>query len=155
MFNFQKNDTGKIKKTAEEFLRKIAPEAQVSVSSGDDETITIEAKVDDPQELIGTNAETLLAIQHLLRVILRKAVEAPRRIDLDINNYKQKRKEYLKELAISSANDAALSKKEISLPAMNAYERRIIHMALVDRADISTESRGQEPERRIVVKPVR
>ncbi len=151
MFNLQKDDNKKIKKAAEEFLRKIAPETEINVSI-DGETITVEAKVSDSQSLIGQNAETLLAIQHLLRVILRKNIDGTRRVDLDINNYKKGRREYLKELAIAAANEVALSKKEKVLPAMNAYDRRIVHMELEGRADVATESRGNEPERKIVIR---
>jgi spoIIIJ-associated protein len=152
MFNLQKDENKKIKKVAEEFLKKIDPETEVNIVV-DGETITIEAKVSDAQSLIGQNAETLLAIQHLLRVILRKTADGTHRIDLDINNYKRTRREYLKELAVSAANEAALAKKEKALPAMNAYDRRIVHMALESRTDVATESRGIEPDRKIVVRP--
>lgn len=149
----EKIDAKKIKKVAEELLRKIAPEAEVNVLAQKDVTISIEAKVDDPQTLIGQNAETLMAIQHLLRVILRKSAGEAYYVDLDINNYKKKRKEYLKELAITTANEVSLAKREISLVPMSSYERRIIHMELSERADIATESRGDGPERKVVVKP--
>lgn len=151
MFNFQKNDLNKAKKIAEDFLRKITPEARVDVVFSKDEVINIDVKVDDPQMFIGDNAQTLLAVQHLLRVILRKALGNTNRIDLDINNYKKKRQEYLKELAVSAANEVALSKKEKLLPVLDAYERRIIHMELSERSDVKTESRGQDPDRRIVI----
>jgi spoIIIJ-associated protein len=153
MFNFKKNSIGKIKKISEDFLKKITPEAEIEVSVADDETVTVDAKVADPQTLIGQDAETLQAMQHLLRVILRKSVDGIGRVELDVNGYRKKRKEYLKELAVAAANDVALSKKEISLPAMGAYERRLVHMELAARIDIATESRGDEPNRRIVIKP--
>ncbi len=159
MSDNKKIDTKKIKKIAEELLQKIAPEVQVNVLPVKDATVSIEAKVDDPQLLIGSNSETLLAVQHLLKAMLRRiaGLEAGELlyVDLDVNNYKKKRKEYLRELAVSTANEAALAKKEKILAAMSAYERRIVHMALAERTDITTESRGQEPDRRIVIKPSR
>ena len=153
MFDSKKIDSKKIKKITEDLIRKIAPEAEINVLSQKDATISIEAKVDDPQTLIGVNAETLMAIQHLLRVILRKTAGEACYIDLDINNFKKKRREYLKELAITTANEVSLAKREVSLVPMSSYERRIIHMELRERADISTESRGDGPERKVVVKP--
>ncbi|MCU0653273.1 MAG: hypothetical protein MUD10_03370 [Candidatus Pacebacteria bacterium] len=153
MFNFAKNDSAKIKKTAEDLLRKIAPEAEVSVFFPEEGTVCIDVKVDDAQALIGPGSETLLALQHLLRVMLRKGSDQPNRIELDINNFKKKRKEYLKELAVGIANEVALSQKTKILPAMNAYERRVVHMELSLREDIVTESTGNEPERKVVVKP--
>ncbi|MCD6402414.1 hypothetical protein J7L36_00985, partial [bacterium] len=74
-------------------------------------------------------------------------------INLDINKYKKKKTEYLKELANSVADQVALTKKEKVLPPMQAFERRIIHLELADRSDVTTESIGKEPERRVVVKP--
>ncbi|MFA6376555.1 MAG: R3H domain-containing nucleic acid-binding protein [Candidatus Paceibacterota bacterium] len=157
MFDSKKIDIKKIKKIAQEFIRKIAPEAEVDVLDQKEGTVFIEAKVDDPQTLIGPGSETLLAIQHLLRVILRKTgggADKPYYIDLDINNYKKKKKEYLRELAVTTANEVALAKREVSLAPMSSYERRVIHMELKERGDVATESRGFGPERKVVVKPV-
>jgi len=95
----------------------------------------------------------LTEIQHLLKAILRRKISEVFYIDLDINDYKKKKKEYLKELAISTADEVALSKKQKELPAMPAYERRIIHMALAERNDVITESVGEGIERRPVIKP--
>jgi len=156
MFDPQKNDIKKIKKIAQEFIRKIAPEANVDVLEQKDGTVFVDAKVDDPQTLIGPGSETLLAIQHLLRVIVRKTgqgTDKPYYIDLDINDCKKKKKEYLRELAVTTANEVALAKREVSLAPMSAYERRVIHMELKERADVATESRGFGAERKVVVRP--
>ena len=72
---------------------------------------------------------------------------------MDVNDYKKKKVEYLIELAHSVADEVSLTKKEKVLDSMQAYERRIIHLELADRSDVVTESIGQEPERRIVVRP--
>jgi len=146
-------DLKKIKAVAEGFLVKIAPEVSVNNVSFTENTIMIGIKVDDPQMFIGQNMETLLAIQHLLRVILRKVVEGVYYVDLDINSYKEKRRSYLKEMAVSTANEVALVRREVALCPMSAYERRIVHMELSERRDIVTESRGSGIDRRIVVKP--
>ncbi|PJA84129.1 MAG: hypothetical protein CO145_02195, partial [Candidatus Nealsonbacteria bacterium CG_4_9_14_3_um_filter_37_13] len=69
------------------------------------------------------------------------------------NGYKKKKLDYLKELARSLADEVALTKKEKNLPPMAAYERRIIHLELAGRSDVTTESIGEEPERRVVVRP--
>jgi len=72
---------------------------------------------------------------------------------LDINNYRHNREEFLKEVAKETAHRVILTKEPIKLPAMNAYERRIIHMELATHPDVATESEGEEPERYLVVKP--
>ena len=148
----KKPDIKKIKKISEDLLKKLSPEAQVNVLP-QELTISIDVKTGDPQELIGENAEILLSLQHLLRAILRRIVEAPHFIELDVNSYKKRRKEYLKEMALSLANEVSLAKKEKHLPAMNAYERRIIHMELSVRPDVATESRGYGANRKVVIKP--
>jgi len=155
----KKIDTKKIKKIAEDLIRKIAPEAEISILEQQEATVFIGVRVDDPLALIGPGSETLMALQHLLRVILRKAAGGRMDagevfyVDLDINDYKKKRKEYLKELAVATANEVALAKREVSLAPMTAYERRVVHMELGERADIVTESRGIGSERKVVVKP--
>ncbi len=73
---------------------------------------------------------------------------------LDVNNYRREREHLIAELAKAAARKAMLNKQEVQLPAMNAYERRIVHMELASRPDIKTESFGVGPERHIVIKPL-
>lgn len=148
-----KNETKKIKELVEEFFKKMEVEAKVNILSFKDLTIPIEVKVEDPCYAIGQNGETLFEIQHLLKIILKRQVAENIYVDLDINNYKKKKIEYLKELAKSSADEAALSKKEITLPPMTPYERRIVHIELFQREDIITESVGVDPRRKVIIKP--
>ena len=142
-----------IKKTIREFFQKTTFQIEIEFLSQKDSTLPINLKAEEPQILIGDQGQTLAEIQHLLRAILRKKIEEPFFIDLDINGYKKKKSEYLEELARSTADEVALTKKEKNLPPMPAYERRVIHLALATRPDITTESIGQEPERRIVISP--
>jgi spoIIIJ-associated protein len=148
-----KVDIKKIKKITQELLEKIDPETQIEVLSQKDGAIAINIKTVDPQILIGPGGETLQAIQHLLRVMARKCAAGPCYIDLDVNDYRKKRRDCLKEMAISAANEVAFSQKETALPPMNSYERRIIHMELAGRRDVATESRGCDADRKIVIKP--
>ena len=142
-----------IKKTTKEFFGKTTFEVEIEFLAQKDETIPINLKTDDPQILIGEGGQTLVEIQHLLKVILKRKISEPFYIDLDINDYKKKKIEYLKELARSVADEVALTKKEEQLAPMPAYARRIIHLELAGRQDVTTESLGQEPERRVVIKP--
>jgi len=143
----------KIKKITEEFFKKTTFEVEIEILPQKDQTIPINIKSEEPQILIGEGGKTLLEIQHLLKAISKRKIEGNFYIDLDINNYKKKKIEYLKELARSVADEVALTKKEKKLAPMPAYERRIIHLELAGRPDVTTESTGQEPERSIVVKP--
>ena len=92
-------------------------------------------------------------IQKLLRALVKKDMPEGTYIELDINDYKEKKSEYLRETAKETADEVSLTGKEKSLSPMSSYERRIIHMELSARTDVVTESRGEDPDRRIVVKP--
>lgn len=143
----------KIKKETKNFFEKMSFEVEIEFLPQKEATLPIDLKTENPQILIGERGQTLSEIQHLLKAILKRKIEEPFYIDLDINNYKKKKIEYLKELAKSVADEVALTKKEKILSPMPAYERRIIHLELAARSDVTTESVGQEPERRVVIRP--
>ncbi|RLC34666.1 MAG: hypothetical protein DRZ76_02280 [Candidatus Nealsonbacteria bacterium] len=144
----------KIKEISRDFFAKMDFGIEVEVRASQDSAVDVNLKLDEPQKLIGERGQTLAEIQHLLRAILRKQVpvDAPFYVNVDINDYKKKKAEYLKEIARSLADEVSLTKKEKQLPAMTAFERRIIHLELASRGDVVTESIGQEPKRYIVVK---
>ncbi len=149
-----KADLEKIEKIIEEFFSKTTFLVEIIFLSQKDKTLPIDLKADSPQILIGEGGQTLSEIQHLLKIILRRKIEEPFFIDLDINDYKKKKNEHLKELARFMADEVVLTKKEKELVPMSAYERRIIHLALAERQDVVTESAGQGIERKIIIKPV-
>jgi len=143
----------KIKKITEEFFKKMDFEVEVEVRPLQEKTLPINLKMAEPKILIGEKGKTLTEIQHLLKVMIIRKIKEPIFIDLDISDYKKKKYQYLRELAKSIADEAALSKKERVLSPMSAAERRIIHLELAERKDVATESIGQEPERKIVIRP--
>jgi len=145
----------KIKKEVQDFFQKATFEVEIEFSSQKDKTLPINLKTEEPQILIGEGGQTLTEIQHLLKSILRKKIvsEEPFYLEIDINGYKRKKYEYLRELAKSVADEVSLTKKEKELAPMPAHERRIIHLELAGRTDIISESIGQEPERKIVIRP--
>lgn len=73
---------------------------------------------------------------------------------VDVNNYRLKREELIIQLARGAARKAVATKQEVSLPAMNAYERRIIHVELVSRPDLKTESVGEGKNRFVIIRPI-
>jgi spoIIIJ-associated protein len=148
-----KEELIQIKKMAEEFFQKIGIDTGLEFLPPKEKTIFINLKVKKPKILIGERGETLSDIQHLLKAILKKKIKKDFYIDLDVNDYKKRKIKYLKELAKSLADEVALEKKEKILPPMPAYERRVIHLELASRKDVTTESIGKEPERKVVIKP--
>lgn len=150
---FTQDQLKEIEKTIKEFFQKAALDAEVSIGRADDLTIPVSLNMETPQVLIGEGGQTLAEIQHLLKRIIRRKVPQQFYVDLDINDYKKKKFEYLKELARAAADEVALSKQTKEFSPMPAYERRIIHLELASRPDIASESIGEGPDRRIVVRP--
>lgn len=145
--------TTQIKKEAEEFFQKITGDFKIDVSS-EKETVFVNVQIEMPQAFIGGGGQTLAEIQHLLKIVLKKKIKEIIYLDLDINDYKKKKVQHLKEIIQTIADEVALTKKEKYLPPMLAYERRIIHLEIAERQDVSSESIGREPERRILISPL-
>ena len=105
----------------------------------------------DPGALIGRRGETLDAIQHLANYSINRGSSGRFRINLDAENYRQRRNETLESLAARTAGKVLKYRRNMTLDPMNAYERHVIHSALQEYDNISTYSVGTEPNRRIVV----
>jgi spoIIIJ-associated protein len=165
------DQTNKIREIVEEFFGKMTlPISNISVSSGEiakksyqavdgvneenSDVINLNIKVEEPQILIGQGGQTLFEIQRLLRNVLNKKMEKAFYLNLDINDYKKQKVDYLKDLVKDLADEVASTKKEKVLSPMSSYERRIVHSELAQRADISTESQGDGLDRHIVIRPI-
>lgn len=149
---FKKQQLEQIKKDVMEFFEKIGFLVDIDLSL-QGQTLQIDLKSEEPQILIGEKGRILVHIQRLLQVILNRKFEGTFYIDLDINDYKKKKIQYLKEMANKIADEVVLAQEERILPSMSAYERRIIHLELADRKNVTTESIDREPERRVVIRP--
>lgn len=142
-----------IKKIIEEFFEKMTFKAVFDFSLSENKTIFVNIKTEEPQILIGEGGQTLNEIQHLLKIILRRKIKDFFYLVLDINDYKKKKEKYLRETACLLADEVVLSKKEKELSPMTADERRIVHLALSEKKDVSAESVGEGAERRVKIKP--
>ena len=105
----------------------------------------------DPGALIGRRGETLDAIQHLTNYTINRSADNRVRINLDAEDYRQRRNEALENLAARTAGKVIKYRRNMTLDPMNAYERHVIHSALQGHRDVSTFSVGSEPNRRVVV----
>ncbi len=108
--------------------------------------------------LIGENGQNLLALNHIVKKMADKVLgeekEEERTIfSLDVNDYQAKKIEDLKNLARLNAQRVRYFKKEIAMHPMTSFERRIVHVVLTECPDITTESMGEEPNRKVVIKP--
>lgn len=109
----------------------------------------------DSAHLIGYKGKTIEAIQSTINSILQKEEEDYAKVFVEVNDYKNKKEERLKELARRMAKNAVKFGRDVRLEPMSAYERMIIHTELAERTDVRTESYGEEPRRRVVIKKVR
>lgn len=123
-----------------------------------EKTIRINITTTDSVEsglLIGPEGEHLAVLEKLLNLILKKKTpDQDWRVALDVNNYRALYEEKLRDLARKAAHEVALTKKPWELPPMSAKDRRVVHLEIALRTDVVTESLGEEPERRIIIKPV-
>ncbi len=102
--------------------------------------------------LIGKNGQTLKALETLIKQKLLKDWKIYFKINLDVEDYKAKRIDYLEKLAVRTAREVRSTKIDATLENMNSYERRIIHNKLTDFKGIITTSEGEEPNRHIIIK---
>jgi spoIIIJ-associated protein len=132
-------------------LKCMELDANISITE-DDDTIKINLSGKKMGLIIGYRGETLDSIQYLLSLIVNKNHEIPhKKVILDTENYRSKREETLKGVAIKSANRVKRTSKTLKLEPMNPYERRIIHSTLQNDDSIITYSEGEEPFRRVVI----
>jgi spoIIIJ-associated protein len=126
----------------------------VVVEDGDEGGLVARIEGDDLDAIIGRDGEVLDAVQLLAAQAVRRLPGGQRRgVLVDAGGYRARRAELLARLAQKAADEAVEFGEEIELEPMSAMDRRTVHMALVDRADVETRSEGEEPRRRIVVVP--
>ena len=106
---------------------------------------------DEMGVLIGKRGQTLDSLQYLVSLVVNKEVDEYIRVKVDTENYRQRRKETLENLAKNISFKVKRTKRPVSLEPMNPYERRIIHSALQNDKFVTTHSEGEEPFRRVVV----
>ncbi|HRQ32629.1 MAG TPA: RNA-binding cell elongation regulator Jag/EloR [Anaerolineales bacterium] len=133
-------------------------EAQVSAhynEQGDRHGIYVDVRGDDLGALIGRHSETLNAFQHVASLIVGKETQGWAQLFVDVEGYRDRREKQLIQMAKRMAEQVAKNGKKQSLEPMPSAERRIIHIALRDHPDVTTESAGEEPRRKVTIVPKR
>lgn len=144
------------KERALEFLEKVfaAMEIQVGINiveNQEDNVMNIDLSGEDMGILIGKRGQTLDSLQYLVSLVVNKGEEDYVRVKVDTENYRQRRKDTLENLAKNISQKVKRTGKTIILEPMNPYERRVIHSALQGDRYVETHSEGEEPFRRVVV----
>ena len=139
-----------IKSFLDDFLKNIDENADVKINTSKD-GINVNINSEKCGFLIGYRGDTLYAMQSIISAVANKGVKDKVRVILDIENYKEKRKKTLEDLADKIAITVVKTKKSVTLEPMNAYERKIIHTKLQDSEKVETRSIGEEPRRKVVI----
>ena len=122
---------------------------------GENGELILDVNGGDLAVLIGRHGRTLDALQMVLTSLMSSRIKFYYPIVVDIEGYKSRRRKKLEDMARSSATRAKERGGKVTLAPMNAYERRIIHLALIGDEGVTTHSEGEEPERRVVITAVR
>ena len=117
--------------------------------------MNIDLAGEDMGMLIGKRGQTLDSLQYLVSLVVNKETEEYVRVKVDTENYRERRKATLENLAKNMAHKVKRIRRSVSLEPMNPYERRIIHAALQDDKYVTTHSEGDEPYRTVVITPKR
>ena len=150
-------EVAEMKAEAEKFLGGVfkAMELEVEIKmdyKAEEGNLDIEFVGHDMGILIGKRGQTLDSLQYLTSLVVNKGRQGYVRVKLDTEDYRNRRKETLENLARSIAYKVRKTRKTVSLEPMNPYERRIIHSALQGNRYVETYSEGNEPYRHVVVK---
>lgn len=139
-----------------DFLTKVFEamhiEVEIIIKQSDEENVfDVELKGDDMGVLIGKRGQTLDSLQYLTNLAINRHVDDYIKVKLDTEDYRNRRKETLENLAKNIAYKVKRTKRPVSLEPMNPFERRVIHSALQNDRYVTTHSEGEEPYRHVVV----
>ena len=145
-----------IKKAAHDFLVGVFKTMDMDVDISEEyqkETgiLTVNMEGEDMGVLIGKRGQTLDSLQYLVSLVVNKDIDGYIHVKADTENYRERRKKTLENLAKNIAFKVKRTRQPVALEPMNPYERRIIHSALQDEKFITTYSEGEEPYRKVVV----
>jgi len=140
-----------IKETITEITKNMGVEANLEVRRREN-NVSVTIFSDNNSILIGKNGKNVAALQLLIRQMVNSKLKDSIGILIDVGNYKEKRVKSIEYLAKKLAREAYKTKTEVTMDSMNSYERRIVHAVLADDKYVYTESIGEEPNRKVVIK---
>jgi len=142
-----------VKKTTEELLKHLQVKVKVKAEVDEANVVHVSLETEETGILIGYHGETLSSLQLILGLIIYKKLGRWVRIVVNVGDYRERRAEILKQMALKTAERVKTTGEPASLPFLNSGERRIIHLTLQDDLEIYTESEGEGENRRVIIKP--
>lgn len=157
---FTDEDVDAIADLAVDYLRNVLGffgEKKVTIDEyeGDEGELILDVTGGDLAVLIGRHGRTLDALQMVISSLMSSTLRFHYPVVVDVEGYKMRRKDKLRSLALQAAARAKRQHSKVTLPPMNAYERRLVHLALVPDESVTTHSEGEDPARRVVVTALR
>ena len=143
------------KNVLQDILDRAGHITQAYVQDDSPETASLEIKADDPARVIGKDGATLSALQYLVSVIANRGREQRKRVEIDCEGYRKKQEKRIEKIARETAEEVAISGKEIELPPMTPRERRIVHMTVKEMPKMSSYSVGDRDNRRVIIAPIK
>lgn len=145
-------DTAPVKEFLDKVFLAMDMKVQVTVTANPkDHEMNVDLEGEDMGVLIGKRGQTLDSLQYLASLVANKNSEDYIRVKVDTENYRERRRATLENLAKNISHKVKRTRKPVSLEPMNPYERRVIHSALQNDKFVCTHSEGEEPYRRVVV----
>ena len=141
-----------IQETVESLFNSLGIEGSFDIEENDEGAdIIVDTK--DSGILIGYHGDTLDSLQLIISLMVAKKLGEFKRITLEVGEYKKNRSEWLKSLALETKEKALLENREIFLPNLKSWERRVVHLELQEDDEVISESTGEGRERVLVVRP--
>lgn len=149
-----KEEVEKIKTVVEDLIAGLEVIAEIKIGLDKEaDFITVDLDSEEAALLIGFHGETLQSLQLILSFMVHKSLGKWVKVLVNIGDYRQKREEQLKKLALNLAMKAKFSGESQVIPNLTASERRTIHLILTDHPDVYTQSEGEGEQRQLFVKP--
>jgi spoIIIJ-associated protein len=147
-------DAARLRAFLSRILDELGLPGEIRITEGADE-LQAEISGEDMGILIGRRGQTIDAIEYLASIAVFSGVHTRRRVELDAEGYKDRRRRQIERVALRKADEAAKRGRPVQLTPMTPAERKIVHLTLRGRTDVATASQGREPNRSVVITPVR
>ena len=150
--NMDKKEEKLVKKVIKDVLKLLEIDGDFSLATSTD-IIEVSLDTKDSGMVIGYHGEVLESLQLILSLCVSKKIGRFVRISVEVGDYKKNRTDWLENLAMQTKEKVLTEKKEVPLPSLRSWERRIVHMYLQDDEEVVSESVGIGKDRTLVVKP--
>lgn len=148
-----KDNISVVRQLAEELLANLQIDCSVEVTEDAEGVVVVNVATEESGLLIGFHGETLSSFQLILGLMVYKKLGEWIKLVVEVGDYRAKRAIVLEAMAKTYAEQATTSGQPVYLPFLPPAERRVVHMVLSERDDVTTESEGEGNQRRVVIKP--